>query len=274
MTSPIVALTIAGLDPTGGAGLAADLRTFDAFGVHGAAVATTLTAQNTSTFVSSFPTDTELLASQLDLVCADLDVAAVKIGMVPTAEILDLLSSFATRFQRLVLDPVAVDRHGYALSGSAERDAILSGLLPQCEIVTPNRAELAWLVDEELASENDVSAIERQAVALRALGAPWVAVTGGRIGTTEAIDVLVGPDVMTSWVEPRLVSRNDRGSGCTFSAAITAGFAGGSSVEHAVGQAHSFVQRALRGALDWQIGAGTGPLAQRLAGRGSEPGRA
>ncbi len=274
MTSPIVALTIAGLDPTGGAGLAADLRTFDAFGVHGAAVATTLTAQNTSTFVSSFPTDTELLASQLDLVCADLDVAAVKIGMVPTAEILDLLSSFATRFQRLVLDPVAVDRHGYALSGSAERDAILSGLLPQCEIVTPNRAELAWLVDEELASENDVSAIERQAVALRALGAPWVAVTGGRIGTTEAIDVLVGPDVMTSWVEPRLVSRNDRGSGCTFSAAITAGFAGGSSVEHAVGQAHSFVQRALRGALDWQIGAGTGPLAQRLAGRGSVRGRA
>ncbi|MFV1989800.1 MAG: bifunctional hydroxymethylpyrimidine kinase/phosphomethylpyrimidine kinase [Acidimicrobiales bacterium] len=268
MTTPAVALTIAGLDPTGGAGLAADLRTFDAFGVHGAAVVTTLTVQDTSTFVSAEPTDVTLLAAQLERLLGDLDVAAVKIGMVPSVEILQLLGSLAPKLPRLVLDPVAVDRHGSALVGSRERDEMLSGLLAACEIVTPNRAELAWLLDTEIAPEGDAAMLERQVHELRGLGAASVVVTGGRGGTSEAVDIFVGPESRRVWSEQRLPTRNDRGSGCTFSAAIAAALAQGDSVERAVGRAHDFVQRAILAAIQWRIGSGTGPVNQRTAGRG------
>lgn len=262
MATPSIALTIAGLDPTGGAGLSADLRTFDAFGVHGAVIATTLTVQDTSRFASATPSDPGLVERQLEMLLPDLDVAATKIGMVPNAELLGLIGSMASRLPNLVVDPVAVDRHGTALVGAEELRVFREQLLPACAVLTPNRAELAWLLGEDVVPESDVDAIVAQAVSLRERGTEWVVVTGGRVGLDDAVDIVLGPEVELVWREKRIDTRNDRGSGCTFSAAITASLARGDSMLEAITEAHAFVQRALRAAVGWQIGSGTGPIAQ------------
>jgi hydroxymethylpyrimidine/phosphomethylpyrimidine kinase len=252
-----IALTIAGSDSGGGAGIQADLKTFHQFGVFGTCVITAVTAQNTLGVQAWEPVSVGLVIRQLEAVAADLPPGAVKSGMLGTAATVDALATVMERqrFPNYVLDPVMVATSGDRL---LERDAeqlIARRLVPLATLVTPNLDEAAILVGDTVRT---AAAMERAARTLVRLGAKAALVKGGHLTGGEAVDVLVADGQVRRFAHARLETTSTHGTGCTLSAAVTAGLALGRPLERAVSDALDFVHRAIAAAPG--LGAGHGPL--------------
>lgn len=261
MATPTVALTIAGVDSAGGAGVHADLRAFAALGLHGATVVAAVTAQSTVAVHCVHLVPEEVVAAQLDAVLSDLDVRAVKTGFLGSSGAVDVVADAAAsgRLPALVVDPVLVRADGTPMFGSEVRDAYLARLLPGARVATPNRAEAGLLLGGQLATVADM---EDAARALLALGPEAVVVKGGDAEDEgeRSVDVVATATGVERLDLPRVPTGNDHGSGCTFSAVVAARLALGDDVLGAVRTAKTFVHRALVGAVGWRLGAGHGPV--------------
>lgn len=254
--TPRTTLTIAGSDSGGGAGIQADLKTFAALGAYGTSVFTAVTAQNTRGVDAVLPLPPQTVRDQLDSVLGDFDVRAVKTGMLGSPAIAGAVADAARagRLPRLVVDPVLVATSGHRL-GVVEA---VERLLPYAEVVTPNRAEAAALTGRPVTTVEEMVAA---AEALAARGPAHVVVTGGDVDAGgESVDVLAGGAGTTLLRAPRVATRHHHGTGCSFSAAIAVRLAAGDPVPVAVAAAKEYVTRALAGARDWALGAGSGPL--------------
>jgi hydroxymethylpyrimidine/phosphomethylpyrimidine kinase len=259
MTVPI-ALSIAGSDPSGGAGIQADLKTFSALGVYGATVITTLTAQNTQEVAAIELVSPQFVAAQLDAVCGDLAVRAVKIGMLGSAAVIEAVADGLDRhaLENVVLDPVMVASTGRELLARGALDVLRRVLLPRASIVTPNLPEAAALLEEPLAQ--DEAAMRAQAAQLLRRGARAVLIKGGHAAGAESADFFADGRVELRLPAPRIGTKNTHGTGCTLSAAIAAGLAKGFPLAEAVAQAKAFVAAALAAADRLAVGRGAGPL--------------
>jgi hydroxymethylpyrimidine/phosphomethylpyrimidine kinase len=255
-----IALTIAGSDSGGGAGIQADLKTFSALGVYGASVITALTAQNTRGVSGIHAVPPEFVTAQMDAVFSDLDVAAVKIGMLAQADIILAVGHGLDRHKarNIVLDPVMVATSGDRLLDSRAVDALIHELMPRAAVITPNLPEAAALLESPLAvTEADM---QRQAERLVAMGASAVLIKGGHGTWTEAVDLLVEGTRVTRAAAPRIVGKNSHGTGCTLSSAIAAGLGKGLSLVDAVRAAKDYVTAAIAAADRLQVGRGNGPV--------------
>jgi hydroxymethylpyrimidine/phosphomethylpyrimidine kinase len=255
-----VALTIAGSDPSGGAGIQADLKTFTALGVYGASVITALTAQNTTGVSGVFGIPPAFIAQQLDAVASDLNIAAVKTGMLGDTATVEAVVQGITRhgFKTLIVDPVMVATSGDVLLAPDAIDAVRTRLIPLATLMTPNLHEAAKLLNAEVA--RDVSQMEEQGRRLLAFGPGAVLIKGGHATGDNAIDVLVSHGGVIHVSAPRIETRNTHGTGCTLSAAIAAYMAMGLDLEAAVRAAKLFLTEALRAASAQILGSGAGPV--------------
>jgi hydroxymethylpyrimidine/phosphomethylpyrimidine kinase len=258
--TPRVALSVAGTDSGGGAGLAADLTTFAALGVHGALVVTAVTAQDTLGVHAVQPLPAELVLAQLRAVRGDTAVAGAKTGMLGSAEAVRAVAA-ELHGTTLVVDPVLVATSGAVLGDESVLAAYLSDLVPAATVITPNRHEAARLLGVPRLEPGEVA---EAAAALHALG-PAVVVTGGSPDGRDCIDVLADATGVQHLRHPSIPTTNDHGTGCTFSAALTALLAGGAPLVPAVLGAQAFVARALRTSQAWRIGHGRGPVAHTFA---------
>ena len=254
---PPVALTIAGSDSGGGAGIQADLKTFHRFSVFGTSAVTAITAQNTVGVHAVHPVPVDVVVRQIEVVAEDLAPAGVKTGMLATAELVSAVSAALDRtgLPRPVVDPVMVASSGDRLLDADAERTIVEELLPRARLVTPNLHEAAILTGIVVKTEDDLLAAARRLVDL---GADAALVKGGHLEGDAAIDLLWDGRIARRWSRPRMDSRNTHGTGCTLSAAIAAGLAHGRPLETAVGDAIEFVARAIRTAPD--LGAGHGPV--------------
>jgi hydroxymethylpyrimidine/phosphomethylpyrimidine kinase len=257
-----VALTIAGSDSGGGAGIQADLVTFAALGVHGASAVTALTAQNTLGVSGVHVPPVEFLRAQLDAVLTDLPVAAVKTGMLATEEVVLAVAEYAAagRLPNLVVDPVLVSSTGARLLDPGAETAYREALFPRALVVTPNTREAHALLGTRIESLDDA---RRAAAKLAEWGPRWVVVKGGHlVADAGACDVVVesATGEVTELCLPRVDTRNDHGTGCSFGAATAAGLARGMTVPEAVGAAKRFVQEGLEVSAGWTLGGGHGPV--------------
>ena len=250
-----VAMTIAGSDPSGGAGLQADLKTFHQFGVYGTAVTTLVTAQNTCSVDAIVPLDSALVRMQLDSVQRDIPPSAAKTGALGDASIVEAVAEWARDVEApLVVDPVLVSQHGKPLAQADALALISAKLLPSCFLATPNLHEAGVLTGLDV---RDLATMRRAAERIAALGARHVLVKGGHL-QGDAVDVLwMGGEVRTYRSE-RIETRETHGTGCTYSAAITALLALGRSLPEAVGEAKQFITEAIRTAPG--LGRGPGPV--------------
>ncbi len=253
------ALTIAGSDSGGGAGIQADLKTFFALGVYGTSVLTAVTAQNTRGVqaVSELPTD--FVGQQFDSVLSDIGTRAAKTGMLSSSPLVTTVSKKITeyRLRQLVVDPVMVAKGGHRLLREEARQALVDHLLPLALVVTPNLYEAGLLAGLEVA---DRAGMEEAARRIKALGPAYVVVKGGHL-EGEACDVLFDGSSFHSYTSHRLDTVCTHGAGCTFSAALTAGLARGRSVPDAVAAAKTFVTQAMT--AGFRIGRGHAPLNHR-----------
>jgi len=252
-----VALTIAGSDSGGGAGIQADLKTFQAFGVFGTSAVTALTAQNTMGVAAVHAVPPEMVVAQIHAVATDLAPAACKTGMLANRAIVLAVASAVDResLENLVVDPVMVATSGDRLLDTDAEIAVLEMLLPRCALVTPNLDEAALLVGFPVDTED---AMVRAAKRLVERGARAALVKGGHLGGDAVVDVLFYGREVRRWRRPRLATRSTHGTGCTLSAAVAAGLALGRSLETAIEDALEFVHRAI--AASPGLGAGNGPL--------------
>ncbi len=251
-----VALTIAGSDSGGGAGIQADLKTFAALGVHGTSAITAVTAQNTLTVTAIHEIPVRVIRAQIDAVVRDIGVQAAKTGMLASAEIIEAVSVAIRehRIQNVVVDPVMVAKGGARLLHNDAIAALYRYLLPLAAVVTPNIPEAEVLLGRSLATLDD----RRQAARdLFALGPHAVVVKGGH-AETDAVDVYWDGVEMVELAGRRIDTKNTHGSGCAFSAAITAGLAKGQDPLAAVRAAKAFITAAIEHSLD--LGSGHGPV--------------
>ncbi len=251
------ALTIAGSDSGGGAGLQADLKTFHRFGVYGTCAVTLVTVQNTRGVQHVETMRPELVARQIDAVVEDLGADAVKTGALGSAGGVAAVADAVARhrLRPLVVDPVLVSKHGTRLLDHAGVRAMRERLLPLATLVTPNLAEAEALLEGSVRTEKDMREACR---ALRARGAGAVLLTGGHLAGSEAVDLLDEGDELLRLAAPRIDTPHTHGTGCTLSAAIAAGLARGETLPRAVRAAKAFVSRAIAGAPG--LGGGHGPL--------------
>lgn len=250
-----VALTVAGSDSGGGAGIQADLKTFAALGVYGTCAVTAITAQNTLGVRAVHALSPELVAAQIAAVREDFDVAAVKVGMLATADIVAAVAG-ALAGLRVVFDPVMVASSGDALTGAGFLDAA-KAMLPMVELLTPNLAEAARFLDgRQAASEAEMAA---QGRALLALGAGAVLMKGGHL-PGKAVDLLVTRSSVRRFSAPRIDSPNLHGTGCVLSSALAAHLARGRDLVDAVERAKAFTRRAIENGRELALGKGAGPL--------------
>lgn len=253
MVPPPVALTIAGSDPSGGAGLQADLKTFHQHGVYGASVVTLLTVQNTQRVSRVEVMDAGLVREQLIAVLEDLPVRAAKCGALGSAAVVRAIAEAARSFSfPLVVDPVMISKHGAALMDDAAREAF-EVLLPHATLLTPNAPEAAALLGRP------VDTLDQAIDAARALAArgPSVLLKGGHL-KGDAVDVLVHEGKLHELSAPRIDTRQTHGTGCTYAAAITARLARGEGLVESVREAKRWLTRAIAGAPG--LGEGMGPV--------------
>lgn len=252
------ALTIAGSDSGGGAGIQADVKTFHELGVYGMSVITALTAQNTVGVHGVHTVPPVFVAQQLDAVAGDIGVDAAKTGMLATAEIIDAVAEGVVRhdIDRLVVDPVCASKHGDPLLSDDALGALRDRILPLAEVVTPNAGEVRLLTGVEVTSADD---LDRAADALLALGPRWVLVKGGHLpGNLDAVDLLTDGETRLRLGAERLDTADTHGTGCTLAAAIAARRAAGDGVVAAVRSGKEFVTGAIRHGL--RLGRGIGPV--------------
>lgn len=253
-----IALTIAGSDPGGGAGIQADLKTFHQFGVYGTAVITALTAQNTQGVFGVHTAPATFVRAQLSALADDLPPVALKSGMLATEEIVEEVADFVEGEHwagRYILDPVMVATSGHRLLDPDAEAAIRERLVPRAALVTPNLDEAEILVGHPV---RDLAAMEKAGTALLALGAGAALIKGGHLDGERVVDLLVTPKAAVRYERPRIETTSTHGTGCTLSAAITAGIALGRPLEEAVPHALDFVARAIATAPG--LGSGHGPL--------------
>jgi len=264
VTRPL-ALTIAGSDSGGGAGIQADLKTFHQFGVFGMSVITAVTAQNTVGVRAWTALETSLIAQQIDAVAEDLPPAAVKTGMLGAAAVVETVAERirAHRLPRYVLDPVMVATSGDRLLHVDAERLIVERLVPLALLVTPNLDEAAILTGREV---GDPDAMERAGRDLLGMGAGAALVKGGHLADAVLVDVLVTKNGVRRFEHPRIATTATHGTGCTLSSAVTAGLAHGRDLERAVGDALDFVHRAIASAPG--LGRGHGPLDHFVAAPG------
>ncbi|HEV8643415.1 MAG TPA: bifunctional hydroxymethylpyrimidine kinase/phosphomethylpyrimidine kinase [Methylomirabilota bacterium] len=250
------ALTIAGSDSGGGAGIQADLKTFSAFRVYGMSVLTAITAQNSLGVQGVFNLPPEFVARQIDSVLADFGADAVKLGMLSTGPIIQAVAERlrAHRQRNIVLDPVMIAKSGDPLLEPDARAALVKHMLPLADVVTPNLPEAAALADMPVGSEAEM---EQAARRILALGPKHVLVKGGHLKES-ATDILWNGREFTRFTAPRVDSPNTHGTGCTFSAAIAAGLARGQALERTIREAKAYVTAAIR--EGFQPGRGVGAL--------------
>jgi len=251
-----VALTIAGSDPSGGAGLQADLKTFHRFGVYGEAVVTLITVQNSRGVTRVDTLAPDLVIAQVEAVLSDIPPQAAKTGALGSPEIVEAVASLAATFAfPLVVDPVMISKHGARLLDGESVRALKERLIPRAFLLTPNLDEAAELAGFAV---RDRDSMLRAAQALVKLGAKNVLVKGGHL-EGDALDLLylAGGEVR-EFSAPRIATRHTHGSGCTYSAAITAELAKGTALAEAVGRAKEFVTRAIQ--TNPNLGGGQGPL--------------
>jgi len=258
MSVPI-AVTIAGSDSGGGAGIQADLKTFSALGVYGASVITALTAQNTKGVFAIHEVPADFIAAQMDAVFSDLDVGAVKIGMLGSGAAVNAVAAGLDRHRQrqIVLDPVMVATSGEKLLCADAIDA-LRALIPRARLITPNLPEAAMLLDSPLARDEDE--MRAQAEALLALGAGTVLIKGGHGSGPESADLLVDVGGCIRLAAPRSATNNTHGTGCTLASAIAAGLAKGLPLDDAVRQAKNYVSAAIAAADRLKVGSQRGPV--------------
>ncbi|MDN5928316.1 MAG: bifunctional hydroxymethylpyrimidine kinase/phosphomethylpyrimidine kinase [Hyphomicrobiales bacterium] len=254
-----IALTIAGSDSGGGAGIQADLKTFSALGVFGTSVITAVTAQNTMGVRAVEDISPAMIAAQIDAIFDDIAVGATKIGMVSRVETIAVIAE-RLRYHgvRPVLDPVMVATSGDRLLQSDAIDALRTQLLPLAALVTPNLHEAALLTRTPIAG--DEAAMAAQAEAIVKAGAQAVLVKGGHGDGSHSTDILFDGHAFTRFSKPRIQTRNTHGTGCTLAAAIAAGLARGLDLSEAIGQAKDYLQNALEAASTLSIGKGSGPV--------------
>jgi hydroxymethylpyrimidine/phosphomethylpyrimidine kinase len=259
MTTPI-ALTIAGSDSSGGAGIQADLKTFAALGVYGASVITALTAQNTQGVSGIHQVPAEFVTAQIDAVFSDLTVDAVKIGMVAHPPVIDAIVAGLKRWspKHVVLDPVMVATSGDRLLAAEAVDALRTKLIPLASVITPNLPEAADLLGEAVAT--DEAAVEQQGRRLLTLGCKTVLIKGGHGAGADSIDYLIDSSGVTALAAPRVATKNTHGTGCSLSSAIAAGLAKGEGMETAVRNAKAWVSAAIAAADRFSVGRGHGPI--------------
>jgi hydroxymethylpyrimidine/phosphomethylpyrimidine kinase len=255
-----IALSIAGSDPSGGAGLQADLKTFSALGVYGAAAVTLATVQNTRGVTGVHLLPPETVAAQIRAVLEDLDVRAIKIGALGAAGIVEAVAdALEGAGAPVVLDPVMVAKSGDALLAPEAVAALRERLLPRAALVTPNLPEAAQLLGETEAADAD--AMAAQGERLRALGAGAALVKGGHGAGAESVDILAAPGAEPRrFAAPRVATRNTHGTGCTLSSAIAARLALGDALADAVEAGKSYLTGALEAADGLGVGRGHGPV--------------
>jgi hydroxymethylpyrimidine/phosphomethylpyrimidine kinase len=250
-----VALTIAGSDPSGGAGLQADLKTFQQHGVYGMSVVTLLTVQNTQRVSNVQVVSPELVLAQFEAVLADITPNAVKTGALGSVEVIEAIAAVASDVPfPLVVDPVMISKHGDTLLPAEAVQSLRARLLPHATIVTPNRAEAAALA--ELVVET-VADMERAAATIARSGVRNVLVKGGRQGDA-CVDVLFADGELHRFAAPWVDTPHTHGSGCVFAAAITAGLARGLDLPTAIQGAKGFISAAVQDGLG--LGHGRGPV--------------
>jgi hydroxymethylpyrimidine/phosphomethylpyrimidine kinase len=266
--TPPIALTIAGSDPSGGAGIQADLKTFSALGVYGATVITALTAQNTTGVSGVLAIPADFIAAQFRSVVSDLTVAAIKTGMLGDAETVEMVARLLSEVPGIavVVDPVMVATSGDVLLAPEAIDVVRRMLIPCAALITPNVPEAAKLLDRpEAESEADMQA---QAEAMMKFGCGAVLLKGGHASSSAAVDVFFDGTTHHVLRRPRVETRNTHGTGCTLSAAIAAYLAQRRSMQESVDAAKLFVWNALSSGASHTIGSGNGPVDHLFALRG------
>lgn len=249
------ALTIAGSDSGGGAGIQADLKAFSAMGVYGCSVVTAVTAQNTQDVTAVHAIPDEMVAAQIVAVLSDISVDAIKIGMLGSPSLIQTVAEAIARFDGpIVLDPVMIAKSGVALLKDSAINALKQHLLPRATLLTPNLPEAKKLLDDA-----DLSVLD-QADALLALGPKAVLMKGGHGDGDVCSDWLCAGTTRTQFDAQRIDTRNTHGTGCTYSSAIAARLARGDALEDAVRGAHDWLHQAILSADKLQVGQGHGPV--------------
>jgi hydroxymethylpyrimidine/phosphomethylpyrimidine kinase len=266
-----IALAIAGSDSSGGAGIQADLKTFSAFGVYGASAVTALTAQNTQGVQAVHPVPAGFVAAQLQSVLSDLEVGAIKTGMLADAEIVKTVAHVLRVAPPwpLVVDPVMVATSGDVLLQPDAVAALRHALVPLATLLTPNLAEAAALLDARRAETE--AEMREQARALLGLGCGAVLVKGGHAAGDRAVDVLADASGVEAFATPRVDTPHTHGTGCTLSAGVAALLALGVPLTEAVRRAKDFVWHGLREGRTLGIGGGRGPVDHLFAIRRNPP---
>jgi hydroxymethylpyrimidine/phosphomethylpyrimidine kinase len=254
--TPLGVLSVSGSDSSAGSGVQADLKVFAAMRLYGASVVTAVTAQNTNGVHDVFPLPGNVVGAQLAAVLDDMPIAAVKVGMLGTAESAAAVTARARAgaLPNLVIDPILVSATGRRMGVATA----IERLLPYAAVATPNREEASALVGWQVSTPADMAGAAAQ---IASNGPRFVVVTGGdMVAGEEAVDA-VWTDAGARFLRyPRVLTRNDHGTGCSFSAAVAGRLAFGDSVPDALVWAKEYVARALIGARDWKLGGGHGPL--------------
>ncbi len=252
-----VALTIAGSDSSGGAGIQADIKAFQAHGVFGTSAITAVTVQNTQEVRAVQEIDPGIVRDQILCLFDDMQIHAVKIGMVASTRLIAAVAEALEQVARppVVLDPVMISKSGYPLLDPEARQALVEKLFPLAEVVTPNIHEAEALVDERIATVDEMRAAAQK---ILSLGAAKVVVKGGHLGGDLATDVLWDGRDFKELTEARIQSRHTHGTGCTFSSAVAANLALGKNFFEAVTQAKEYITRAIAQAP--ALGRGHGPV--------------
>lgn len=255
-----IAMTIAGSDSGGGAGIQADLKAFAALGVYGCSAIASLTAQNTRGVQGVLPIPAAFVQAQIHSVLGDIQVGAIKTGMLATAEIIAAVAEALAQYPAipLVLDPVMVATSGDRLLAEDAINTLIETLLPRATIVTPNLLEAAALLNQPVAQ--NLNEMQQQAEQLLAMGAQAVLLKGGHASGAEATDVLLSPVGVELFSAKRINTRNTHGTGCTLASAIAAGLAKKLPLRDAVAQAKDYLHNALLHADQLTIGQGSGPV--------------
>jgi hydroxymethylpyrimidine/phosphomethylpyrimidine kinase len=263
---PVTALSIAGSDSGGGAGIQADVRSLNAFGVYATTALTAVTAQNTRGVFDVVAIDPAMVEAQIRVVVDDFDVKATKTGMLARPATVERVSALASEglLPHLVVDPVLVSTSGDALMEDGGVDAYREALFPFAEVITPNLREAAMLCGVDVAEIASIDDVATLAHTLLGMGPRYVLITGGHFLTSplagRAPDLLLSADDLVIFDTTRLETKNDHGTGCSLSSALAAGLALGRDVPEAARDAKSFVLAALTSASTWRLGEGRGPI--------------
>jgi len=253
------ALTIAGSDSGGGAGIQADLKSFAAAGVYGTSVITSVTSQNTKGVTDIVNLPLSSIESQIDAIFTDFNISCVKTGMLSNAEIIKTVSDKLQNYnvKKLVVDPVMVAKGGSRLLQENAVKTLVESLIPQAYIITPNIEEAEFLLDCKIHTEEEM---KKGAKELIKMGSEFVLLKGGHLKSEYANDILVGANTELSFTSEKVDSKNTHGTGCTYASSIAAYLSKGFDIEKAVQRSKIYIYGAISNSRKLGIGSGHGPL--------------